>query len=163
MRRRQQERIRMTAVTATDPQPETGSHDLDVVGSRIRILIDAKTTGGSHVMVHDTTPPGGGPPPHIHSREDETFYILEGELEFLLGDRWVRKSAGDSVFGKRGIPHTYRNVGTTPSRMIMVATPAGFERFFEEVDRMSKSGPPTPEALIELGGRYGLEFLPPPA
>ena len=87
--------------------------------------------------------------------------MLEGEVEFLVGDRWVRVAPGASLFGKRGVPHTFRNAGTTPSRMLVTIAPAGFEQFFVDVDRLSASGPPTPDQLVALGKHYGLEFLPP--
>lgn len=140
---------------------ESSSRTLDVVGSRIRVLLGGEQTGGTFAMVEDITPPGGGPPPHVHSREDEGFVVLEGEIEVLSQDRWVRVPVGTSVFAPRGVPHTFRNAGKTPSRMVVTIAPAGFERFFIAVDRASASGPPTPEVLIELGRRYGLEFLPP--
>ena len=137
------------------------SRTLDVVGSRVRVLLGGEQTGGAFTLVEDVTPPGGGPPPHIHSREDEGFVVLEGEIEILAGGRWVRVPPGTGAFAPRGAPHTYRNVGSTPSRMVVTIAPSGFENFFIEVDRLSASGPPTPEQLIELGAKYGLEFLPP--
>jgi mannose-6-phosphate isomerase-like protein (cupin superfamily) len=140
---------------------DSASRTLQVVGSQIRVLLGGAQTGGAFTIVEDTTPPGGGPPPHVHQREDEGFVVLEGEIEVLLGDRWVRVPPGTSVFGPRGVPHTFRNVGKAPSRMIVTISPAGFEHFFAEVDRMSAGGPPTPEQLIELGAKYGLQFLPP--
>ena len=139
----------------------TSSRALEVVGSKVRILLGKAQTGGAFTVVEDRTPPGGGPPPHVHRNEDEGFVVLEGEMEFLAGDRWVRVTAGSGFFGPRGIPHTYRNAGSAPSRMLVTISPSGFEEFFVEVDRLSASGPPTPDQLIELGKRYGLDFLPP--
>jgi mannose-6-phosphate isomerase-like protein (cupin superfamily) len=141
----------------SDQAPKT----LAVVGDKVRILLSGEQTGGAFAVVEDTAPPGGGPPPHIHQREDEGFVVIEGEFEFLLGDRWVRVSSGGSVFGKRGVPHTFRNVGSTTGRLVVTISPAGFEKFFVEVDRMSATAPPSPEQLIALGAKYGLEFLPP--
>ena len=137
------------------------SRTLNVVGSRIRVLLGGEQTGGAFTIVEDVTAPGGGPPPHIHSREDEGFVVLEGEIEILSGGRWIRVPPGTGAFAPRGAPHTYRNVGSTPSRMVVTISPSGFENFFVEVDRIGASGPPTPEQLIELGAKYGLEFLPP--
>ena len=87
--------------------------------------------------------------------------MLEGEVEFLVGDRWVRAGVGASLFGPRGVAHTFRNVGSTPSRELATISPAGFERFFEEVDRLAARGEAAPDALIALGKRYRLDFLPP--
>jgi quercetin dioxygenase-like cupin family protein len=140
---------------------QTAKETLDVVGSKIRILLDKARTGGAFTVVEDVSPPGGGPPPHIHRTESEGFVVLEGEMEFLAGDRWVRVTAGSSFFAPPGVPHTFRNAGKTPSRMLVTISPAGFEEFFIEVDRLSAGGPPTPDQLVELGKRYGLEFLPP--
>jgi quercetin dioxygenase-like cupin family protein len=152
----------MTTAAKTPAIPRSDCGDLAVVGDVIRIHIGSAETGGVFSMIEEISPPGGGPPPHIHRDEDEGFYVLEGEVEFLLGDRWVRVAPGASAFGKRGVPHTFRNVGSAPSRVLATISPGGFERFFEEVDRMAQSAPPTPEQLVALGGRYGLQFLPPP-
>jgi mannose-6-phosphate isomerase-like protein (cupin superfamily) len=146
-------------MSKTDSMPR----ELAVVGDAIRILLSGADTGGAYALVEDVVPPGGGPPPHVHRDEDEGFYVLEGDIEFLAGDRWVRVGAGGSFFGRRGLPHTFRNAGAVPARLMVVISPAGFERFFEEVDRMTTAAghPPAPEALIALGAKYRLTFLPP--
>ena len=105
---------------------------------------------------------GGGPPPHIHHREDETFQILEGEYEFTVAGKTLRAKQGDTLFAPRGIPHTYRYRGKTPGRLMTVITPAGFERFFEEIGSMSPQQQQDIPRVIEIGKRYGLEILPPP-
>ena len=145
----------------TMPSARNVPRDLNVVGDIVRIHLSGSDTGGAFAVVEDVSQPGGGPPPHVHHNEDEGFHVLEGDVEFLLGDRWVRAAAGASFFGPRGVPHTFRNVGATPSRVMATISPAGFERFFVEVDGLAASGPPTPERLIALGQRYGLDFLPP--
>ena len=81
------------------------------------------------------TPPQGGPPPHLHTREDETFHVLEGELEFVVGERTLSTSAGSVVYAPRGVLHGFRNVGTTHSRMAVIITPAGLESRAGEVLR----------------------------
>ena len=94
------------------------------------IRIHGHDTGGvvSAVESHDV--PGGGPPPHIHSREDETFQVLEGEYEFTVDGKSLVAKKGTTIFAPRGIPHTYRYLGQTPGRLMCVITPAGFEEFF---------------------------------
>ena len=140
---------------------EPVSRPLSVAGDQIRILLSGAQTGRTLSIVESVTPPGGGPPPHVHRREDETFFVLDGDVEFLVVDRWVRVAPGSCFFAKRDIPHTFRNAGAKPSRMLTTITPAGFEEFFVEVDRISANGPPTPDQLIAVGKRFGLEFLPP--
>ena len=80
-------------------------------------------------------PPDGGTPPHIHSREDEMFYILEGEFEVLAAGQVTRVGPGSLFHGPRHIPHFYRNVGAQLGRALVMARPAGFERFMEELGR----------------------------
>ena len=103
----------------------------------------------------------------MHTREDETFLVLEGELEFVVGDRTITASAGSVVYGPRGIAHTFRNVGPTPSRMVVLIMPAGFEKMVEEVGEpvMDPSsppeGPPDIERLAAVQRKYGVEMPPP--
>jgi quercetin dioxygenase-like cupin family protein len=112
-------------------------------------------------------PPGGGPPPHIHRREDETFYLIEGEIEFLLGDEKVTAGPGDFVSVPRGTVHRFRNAGAKTARMILTFTPAGMERFFEEtLDRAPNGSQEAPDNVDEVAARYvaaasrhGLEFV----
>ncbi len=127
-------------------------------------------TGGEFAFVEAITPPQAGPPPHIHHREDETFWVLEGEFEFMVGDGTVRAPAGTFVHAPKGIPHTYKNVGTTPGRYVTTIRPAGFEEFFFEVSEPAEdpSAPPPAhgqeviERIMAAAPKYGLEILPPP-
>ena len=89
-------------------------------------------TGGAFFLAEVLVPPGGGPPPHIHDREDETFYLLQGTLTVQVGDQTVYASQGDCSHLPRGIVHSFRNTGNESARMLVTATPAGIEKFFEE-------------------------------
>ena len=82
-------------------------------------------------------PPHHGPPPHVHRREDEVFYVLEGEFEFTVAGQTIRATAGQTLYGKRDVPHTFKNVGDKAGRMIVVVAPAGLEKFFAEIGRAS--------------------------
>ncbi len=127
-------------------------------------------TGGEFAVVEATTPPQAGPPPHIHHREDETFWVLEGELEFMVGDGTVRAPAGSLVHVPKGVPHTYKNAGETPARYVTTIRPAGFEGFFFEVgERAQDPAAPPPDhgqevigRIMEADPKYGIEILPPP-
>jgi hypothetical protein len=100
-------------------------------------------------------PPGGGPPPHIHTREDETFYLLEGQIEFLLGEETIVAGAGDFVNVPRGTVHRFRNTGTETARMVLTFTPAGIERWFEETLEPAPNGAEdAPDNIDEVGARY---------
>lgn len=97
---------------------------------------------------------------YIHHREEETFHVIEGEYEFTCGHQTFVAKPGSTVFGPRGIPHGYRYFGQSPGRILLIATPAGIENWFEEVGALEEQ---EISVVIELGKKYGLEFLPPPA
>lgn len=124
-------------------------------------------TGGAYALFDSLVLPGGGPPPHIHHREAESFYVLEGEFEFLAGDRWIKAAPGSFVHIPKGSLHTLRNAGDEVGRLLTLVVPAGLDRFFEEAgepgtDISSPSGPPDVEKLLKTAERYGIEFPPPP-
>ena len=117
--------------------PNDGGRKLNVLGIPLVIRVHGRDTAGvvSSVESHDV--PGGGPPPHIHHREDETFQVLEGEYEWIVGGKTFVASKGATIFAPRGVAHTYRYLGKTPGRLMCVITPAGFEGFFEEIGALS--------------------------
>jgi quercetin dioxygenase-like cupin family protein len=129
-----------------------------VLGEQVEILISAATTGGNSMTMIQTSPPGGGPPPHMHTREDESFLVLEGEYEFLRDGQWRRVSAGDAVYGPRGVAHAFRNRGATEGRMLIFVSPGAFESYLEEISPLSV--PEDMAKLIEVSARYGISFPP---
>ena len=135
---------------------------VNVIGNEITILLRGQDTGGALAVVELRDRPQEGPPPHIHHREDETFHVLEGTYEFMCGDKTFSAGVGATIFAPRGVPHAYRQVGSTPGRLLVSITPAGFEGFFEEVGNLSAAEQEIPR-VIEIGEKYGLEFLPPPS
>ncbi len=139
-----------------------GGAKVNILGIPMVIRIHGRETGGvvSVVESHDVT--GGGPPPHIHTREDETFQILEGEYEWTVGGETFAASPGTTIFAPRGVPHAYRYLGKTPGRLMCIITPASFEGFFEEIGAMSPQEQQNIPAVIEVGTKYGLTFLPLP-
>ncbi|NJL46593.1 MAG: cupin domain-containing protein [Leptolyngbyaceae cyanobacterium SM2_5_2] len=117
-------------------------------------------TNGAYSVVISTTPPQGGPPLHVHDREDELFYILNGTYEFRFGDETITATTGDFVHLPAHIPHTFRNIGTEPGMAMNTMTPGGFEQFFAEVDQLPKDRPLDRVQVAEIAARYGLQFLP---
>jgi quercetin dioxygenase-like cupin family protein len=136
-------------------------------GDHYTFLVTGEETNGAYFAMEALVPPGGGPPPHIHRREDETFYLVEGEIEFLLDDEIVNAGPGDFVNVPRGTVHRFLNTGTGTARMILTFTPAGMERFFEETLEPAPNGAhDAPDNLLEVEARYlaaaprhGLEFV----
>jgi quercetin dioxygenase-like cupin family protein len=136
-------------------------------GDMYRFLVTGEETGGTYFAMEALVPPGGGPPPHIHRNEDETFYIVEGAVDFLLGDDTITAGVGDFVNVPRGLVHCFHNAGTDPMRMILTFTPAGIEKFFEEtLERALDPTQAPPDNVDEVAARYaaaasryGIEFI----
>jgi quercetin dioxygenase-like cupin family protein len=140
-----------------------------VVDELMTFKASGEDTGGAYSLTDSVVPPGGGPPPHIHHREDEAFWVLEGELEVMVGEDTFRAGAGSFVHLPRDIAHGYENVGAGPARFLGLMVPAGLEKFFEEVGKPGtdlSSPPPFEEEdldkLLAVAPRYGVEILPPP-
>jgi len=138
-------------------------------GDQIRFLITGEETGGAFFMAEVSVPPGGGPPPHVHHREEESFRLLQGTLTIQAGEKTLKASPGDFVHLPRGMVHSLQNTGDVDAKFLVLVTPAGLEKFFEEafypaVDR-SAAPPPMTEALaarlLAAAPRHGLEFVPP--
>ena len=138
-------------------------------GDMYTFLGSGEQAGDRFFAMEGLVPAGGGPPPHIHEREDETFYILEGRCSVRIGEEQFVASPGDFVFLPRGTVHAFRNDGPETLRLILTFLPAGIERFFEEVfepaaDPTVTPPPPTQELidrLLAAGPRYGITFVLP--
>jgi mannose-6-phosphate isomerase-like protein (cupin superfamily) len=130
-----------------------------MLGTTMRLIATAAETGRGYTVLEQVTPPGWGPPRHIHSREDEIFYILEGSYDLHVGDEHRTVSAGASAILPRNLPHGFRNVGSTPGRLLCVIAPGGLEEYFLAVAKCSP--PPNPAQLVELARPFGLTLLPP--
>jgi mannose-6-phosphate isomerase-like protein (cupin superfamily) len=116
------------------------------IGALAVIKATAADTGGQMTIVEMTEPPGGAAPLHVHHREDEGFWILEGSATFEVGDKTIEAGAGDYVFGPRDIPHRY-TVGDEGCRMLFICTPAGFEDLVRDMSEpaASRTLPPPSE------------------
>ena len=141
----------------------TGGKAMNVLGIPMVLRLHGRDTNGivSAVESHDI--PGGGPPLHIHVREDETFQILEGEYEWTVGDKKFTAKKGDTIFAPRGIPHTYRYLGTSPGRLMCIINPAGFEGFFEDVSALTPQEQQNIPRILEIAAKFGLKILTPAA
>lgn len=133
----------------------------NVFQDKITVKLSGEMTNGAYSISEDLTPPGGGAPPHVHTREEETFYVLEGEYEFRCGDRIFKGSKGAAVYLPRDIPHGFKNIGTTTGKSLVVLVPGGMEKVFEELGLMPP-GPPSIEKVNQITKKYGVEFLPLP-
>jgi quercetin dioxygenase-like cupin family protein len=139
------------------------------LGVLATVKASAETTGGAVAVIEHLAPRGAGSPLHVHSREDEWFYVIEGELTIWVDGETILAPAGSFVFGPKGIPHTFA-VSSEIARFLLVAEPAGFERFMravgEPAPRLEIPPPPTeaPDvaALVAAAAEFGIEITGPP-
>jgi len=142
-----------------------------VVGDLYTVKAGGEDTGGAFALIEVLVPSQSGPPPHRHRREDEAFYVLEGEFEVYVDDQRLVAGPGSWVTLARGSLHHFKNIGPAPARMLILATPAGLDRFFleagrEATDTSPESGAATPEDTVKLlavAPKYGIEIELPPA
>ena len=127
----------------------------------VRFMIDGDEAGGGFSLVeHPMSARALAAPLHLHTREDEYSFVLQGRMGALLGDEVVEAGPGDLVFKPRNQWHTFWNAGDEPCRILEIISPAGFERFFRELSDMGGAIQADPEALGQLSARYGLEMQP---
>jgi quercetin dioxygenase-like cupin family protein len=133
-------------------------------GTRFFFQAAAEDTGGVLSVGTSTLPPAGAASPHVHEQNEETFYVLEGEITVGLGDRTSRAPAGSFVFVPRGVVHSLRNEGSTPATLLVIITPAGMERMFEELGHVFSTGggPPDPAAIAAVRRKYASRDETPP-
>ena len=127
----------------------------------VRFMIDGNEADERFSLVeHPMSAHALAAPLHLHTREDEYSFVLEGRMGALLGDDVVEAGPGDLVFKPRNQWHTFWNAGDEPCRILEIISPAGFERFFEELSDLGGALKADPEKLAELNARYGLEMQP---
>ena len=127
----------------------------------VRFLIDGPEAGERFSLVeHPMSPRALAAPLHLHTREDEYSFVLEGHMGALLGDAVVEAGPGDLVFKPRNQWHTFWNAGEAPCRILEIISPAGFERFFRELVDMGGVTQADPDEFGRLRERYGLEMKP---
>jgi len=139
-----------------------GGKKVNILGIPMVIRVQGRDTNNTVAVVESHDVPGAGPPPHIHHREDETFQILEGDYEFMVGGKTILAKAGATLFAPRGVAHTYRYAGKTPGRLMCVITPAGFEGFFEDIGALNPQQQQDIPRVMEIAKKFGLEILPLP-
>jgi quercetin dioxygenase-like cupin family protein len=130
----------------------------------IAVLASASDTNGVLGAIEVAGPAGAVPPLHVHHREDEAFYVLDGDYRIFIGDEVIEASPGVWVWGPRDVPHGYQ-IHSARGRHLSLTMPGGFEGFFEEIAAIATpSADPRREMgrLVEVAARYGVELLGPP-
>lgn len=150
--------------------PGEGAKTLRLFGEGLTKKVPSHMTGGAYALFEVATPPGAGPPPHVHHREAEALYVLEGEYVFLVGGRTLRAGTGSHLHVPKGTLHAHENVGV--GRMLLIQTPGGlYELFFEEVAKTAdgdgaaapafEDRPDARRRIVEVASEYGIEIPPP--
>jgi quercetin dioxygenase-like cupin family protein len=158
-----------------EESPTAGRHVAAAEGERIwftnnlmTLKATSATTGGAYALMEAEAPAGSGPPLHVHHREDESFWVLEGVLTVWCGDDVFTAAPGSYVFLPREIPHTFAVEGDRSARILSMATPGGLEGYFVGVGRPAENaglppaGPIDVGRLASVGREFGLEILGPP-
>ena len=140
--------------------PGQGTNIQGPAGGLLTFKARGAQTAGRLTAFENVIAPLDGPPLHTHDQEDESWYILEGRLRFRLGDELQEAPEGTFVFVPRGTPHCFQNVGDDPARILVLFTPAGMERFFDEFAKLE--APLDPAAFATLGAPAGMQVLGPP-
>lgn len=121
-------------------QPGEGD-TIAAFGSTLQVKLGGEDTAGALTLGIGTTPPNVGPPLHVHHRDDEFFIVIEGEMEFCIGDVWHKVGPGAVVFAPKNIPHKFRNAGQTPSKHWVFTVPSGFDTFYRQCSEVFATGP----------------------
>jgi quercetin dioxygenase-like cupin family protein len=140
-------------------------------GGLTTIKSTADQTGGRVAVTENLAPRGSGSPLHVHHREDEWFYVIEGELTFWVGGEVIQAPAGSFVYGPRDIPHTFL-VSSDQARYLLVVEPAGFEEFIRtlgdpaprlEIPPPAEApGPEAMDAIMRAAAQHGIDIIGPP-
>ena len=130
-------------------------------GFGIRFMISgADSDGGFSLVEHPLDPRALAAPLHRHSREDEYSFVLRGRIGALLGDEVVFGVPGDLIYKPRGQWHTFWNAGDEPASLLEIISPAGFEKYFEELIDLFTGREPQPDLIAPIAKRFGLEVDP---
>lgn len=135
------------------------------IGHLMSILIASKDSGGSFSLIHGYEIQGLEPPPHTHTKEDESFYIMSGEISYTVGNESLNAKKGNWVFLPRNIQHSFKVI-TKQAEVLIHLSPGGFEEYFREMSEPAEElripprpkGPPDVKKIIETASRYGILF-----
>ena len=138
-----------------------------MLGGLFLVKASGEQTGGAFGLTQTVLPAGFATPYHLHHKEDEAYYVLEGEVTFYVGGDKLKAGAETYVYGPREVPHGFAVEGPSPARMLLLNTPAGFEAFHAEVGEAAReltlppAGPPDMEKLATIVAKYDIEILGP--
>lgn len=137
----------------------TKGKEWNVFGVKIIGKVLSEDTNGKYSVIITETPPNGGPPLHIHTHEDELFYVLKGNFVFFYGDLKIAAQKGDFIQLPKGIPHRFINKDSITGITMNTITPGGFENFFDDIAEFSKTQTLSKPKIDSIANTYGIKFL----
>ena len=143
----------LTTANVPAEQKET----LSVAGNTITVKIAGNETDNAYSLFELNVPPNVGAGLHIDKNWDEFWHVVEGTFAFTLNGKQIQLSAGGFPFGSKGIPHSFKNVGETTVKLIMLTKPSGLENFFKTVHEASLNGRPDKETFVKLMRSHYIE------
>jgi mannose-6-phosphate isomerase-like protein (cupin superfamily) len=141
--------------------PPGEGHAVLLRGNRVTFKLTGASTRGAYSLTEWVMPGiDAGPPLHIHTDTEEAFYVAEGEVTVQMGRQRIQAPAGSFVFVPRGVVHTVMKAATEPARMLVLLSPAGFEKYWEEMAALAGGRrPPDSQAVTALARKYHLELV----
>jgi quercetin dioxygenase-like cupin family protein len=131
-------------------------------GRDLVFKVTGEETGGAFDYFIVEVAPHGGPPLHVHHHQEETIHVLKGQYKIRIGDEVFRCSEGGFAYLPSGVPHAFLNLTDQPGEVIVVYTPGGGHKFYEELGPMSRNGSPDPKLIAALFEKYDMTLLGPP-
>ena len=146
---------------------DTEGSSVWAMGVLVTLKLQSKDAGGAYAIFEDYIPEGVGTPLHVHSREEEFWYMLDGELNWYVGNQEFKAKKGDFINTPRGVPHRFKNASKKPARMLLGYSPGGFEQWFLDVGKpvrnlqepAPKVTPDDIQQAIKVAKNYGVEFI----
>jgi len=149
--------VRRSPRQATVVTPEQ-SMPLKIFGMDANVLLTTEATGGAVSVVLGHLAPGDGPPDHVHFKQDEMFYVLEGTVELTAADQTAIAGPGSIVFVPRTVVHQFRNAGTSTARMLECSLPGGLDRYFKAISDLAARDGFTREQAMQIGKQFDTRF-----
>jgi quercetin dioxygenase-like cupin family protein len=143
-------------------EPREGLRLRSGPGRDLVFKVTGDETGGAFDYFVVEVAPHGGPPLHVHHAEEETIHVLEGDFKVRIGDETFRCGKGGFAYLPSGVPHAFLNLTDDPGEIVVVYTPGGGHRFYEELGPLTRNGSPAREAVAAVFEKYGMTLLGPP-
>ena len=152
----------MPTLTAKVLQAHEGLRLRSGPGRDLVFKVTGDDTGGAFDYFVVEVAPHGGPPLHVHHRQEETIHVLEGRFKIQIGDETFRCAEGGFAYLPSGVPHAFVNLTGEPAEIVVVYTPGGGHRFYEELGPLARNGSPDREAVACVFEKHGMTLLGPP-